>query len=577
MVDAPHQQKVHQILHKHGVLTVAERAEHLAHRATLHVGCEMRQRRRQLGENIVEKATVTYPRRASAGVDIVLHSGHDLVKHNINSAHVLPFQRSHVMAHTAAHVAVFVLNNMADIHHAVCMAPIGQLLGKALAVQPRDGFHIGKADLGLPVAVLVILVPEQVQMGRGVKAERLGHHPEHRVVPRQRQGRLSDAGLVKAKVKALLAAHQITKTRLIRKETCEGVPEVLLEMLVMALINRFDQHVHRVGVDHINVFLQTATSGTVIEENSPYALGDIPRQIGAVDLIREVDRLVRATLLVIGVSFVGVGANEDVLLVVRINDDRSRGGRSYDVYMALVEQPLPLFRILFGNPPRGVPRGKLIVVQKPDLHAQLFCLLQNKSEITPPALTAKVRVRTGLHAHSAASAAVDSLHLVGNQVRMVSSLPVERENVIFLSPVQNIANFSIHSILHSAALRQTHNRCRQPTRLFCKDPNTKGRLHPYRIAFLFVKITASRNFVVLLYHTSGCFSIFFLKCFVETSGLPQGRGLLLPPVILYRLPRRYQCTAPQQQNSERFCIRNFKVRWQKRCPRFIGILLPPLS
>ena len=37
------------------------------------------------------------------------------------------------------------------------------------------------------------------------------------------QGRLSDAGLIKAKVKALLAAHQITKTRLIRKETCEGV------------------------------------------------------------------------------------------------------------------------------------------------------------------------------------------------------------------------------------------------------------------------------------------------------------------------------------------------------------------
>ena len=116
---------------------------------------------------------------------------------------------------------------------------------------------------------------------------------------------------------------------------------------------------------------------------------------------------------------------------------------------------------------------------------------------------------------------------------------------------------SIHSILRSAVLRQAHNRCRQPARLFCKDPNTKGRLHPYRIAFLFVKITASRNFVVLLYHTSGCFSIFFLKCFAETSGLPQGRGLLLPPVILYRLPRRYQCTAPQQQNSERFCIRDF--------------------
>ena len=99
---------------------------------------------------------------------------HDLMQHDVYAGHVLPLERTEVVSRRAAQtgVRVLILNDVADVLHAVRAAPVAHALCKALAVERRHHVHICLAQLDAALA----LIPEERQ-NVGHVAPHLGGEP----------------------------------------------------------------------------------------------------------------------------------------------------------------------------------------------------------------------------------------------------------------------------------------------------------------------------------------------------------------------------------------------------------------
>jgi hypothetical protein len=121
----------------------------------------MGQRRAKFGENIFIERTGTRSRSTGDGVDIVCHTGHNLMKHDVHSAHILMAQSAEIVTYAAAKMAVHILDNMPNILYAVCMTPFCDLPCKILTIILGNYIHICVAKLCLAISSLFIFIPKK--------------------------------------------------------------------------------------------------------------------------------------------------------------------------------------------------------------------------------------------------------------------------------------------------------------------------------------------------------------------------------------------------------------------------------
>ncbi len=134
-------------------------------------------------------------------------AGHKLVADVVDAGHVLAFHGAEVVPHTGseAHVAAVVLDNVADVLHPACTAPVAQLSRKVPAEERGHRIHIGHAQAAVrpivPVCKKKGQIPEEIS---AVMPEKLlfqflapgqGHAPADGAVPVIALG-VVEAGLV---------------------------------------------------------------------------------------------------------------------------------------------------------------------------------------------------------------------------------------------------------------------------------------------------------------------------------------------------------------------------------------------
>ena len=120
-------------------------AKDLGHATPLLFGVEVCCRGAQLGQHVVIELEV--PNAAPVAVKAAVHTGHQLVDHDVDARHVLTAYGAEVVpgAHAQARVAVLILDNVADVLHAVRAAPVAELVAEALLIEGARDVHIDVA------------------------------------------------------------------------------------------------------------------------------------------------------------------------------------------------------------------------------------------------------------------------------------------------------------------------------------------------------------------------------------------------------------------------------------------------
>ena len=140
-------------LHLAQALVPAKGAKDLGHAAPMLFGVEARGRRAQLGKRVRKELRV--PRAVEVAVAPTVDTGGKLVDDHVDTGHVLPCDRAEVVpsALTQTRVTTLVFDYMSDVHDAVRVAPIADLLVKARTVELRGDVHVDVAD---PRAVCLV-------------------------------------------------------------------------------------------------------------------------------------------------------------------------------------------------------------------------------------------------------------------------------------------------------------------------------------------------------------------------------------------------------------------------------------
>ena len=136
-VDPAHEHVVEEIAHTGRTLRPAVRAEDLAHRPSVHLRIDVREGGAELGEHAVEEGGIAPVPGGGRGVDILAHAGQDLVEDDVDAAHILTVEGAEIVTRAASEpgVRVVVLDDVADILHAMRPTPVAELSCKAVAVE----------------------------------------------------------------------------------------------------------------------------------------------------------------------------------------------------------------------------------------------------------------------------------------------------------------------------------------------------------------------------------------------------------------------------------------------------------
>ena len=324
-------------------------------------------------------------------------------------------------------VGVHVLDDVSDVLDAVLLAPVAERMAERVAVELRDGVHIGVPDVaGDPAHT----EPERRQIRLRRRSERLGHHRGDPVIPRQRESRYADAHIVDAVILDVRHVPVVAEQRLVREKALDGGAEAVAVVRVMRLVDGVDLQAHRFGTEHIDVVLPDgAAPGAVEEEHAPDAARHGKMQEMPADAVRQAEGL-RGAVLVRSRAGVGVHAEQHMLVIRLLRGQERIGKRPRNVHMALDELPAAHFGVR-GDASPGMPRRKMVVVEDPDLHSALFGLLEDAVHVAPPGFPGKILVRTRLDAERARAALIDPLHFLGNGVIVIAVLPVERQHIVF--------------------------------------------------------------------------------------------------------------------------------------------------
>ena len=257
MVDAAHQHMIQQALHHGRAFGPAIRAKHFAHRAALHMRLDMRVRGSQLGQHIVEKCWICDAALNRSRVRASSHAWHDLVQHYIDARHVLSIQRAEIVPGGIRHarVGVHVFDDMANVFHAMRFAPFAQLLGKRRAPQAGQGVHIGIAHLCVNISHGI---PQAANKGSASPPRALCISSSSASLQEAPGPACRSGGCTAWFCRQTNPAYSHSQLRFIGKEAREGVAKIPLVVLLMRLINGFDQCGHAFRVDGMEIVFLTA-------------------------------------------------------------------------------------------------------------------------------------------------------------------------------------------------------------------------------------------------------------------------------------------------------------------------------
>ena len=78
----------------------------------------------------------------------------------------------------------------------------------------------------------------------------------------------------------------------------------------------------------------------------------------------------------------------------------------------------------------SVAGGKMLVIEDPDLHVSLFCLVHDNVHVVPPAGTAEILVGPRFHAYSPDPALSYPGNFLTDHLFRFTAHPKKRENII---------------------------------------------------------------------------------------------------------------------------------------------------
>ena len=251
VVDAADQQKVDQPLHHRGTLGPAVGTEGLAHGVAVHMRLDAGKRRSQLRQNIVEEFRVSHAAGDGRRGGILPKARHDLVQHDVDTRHVLPAQCAKIVSRAAADagVGIHILDNMTNIPHTMCPAPIAQGIGKILVPEAGQGVHIRQAHLRRIVGVGI---PQDGDHCRGIRDSVRLHPLRHILPPRQRRTGLSDGAVIERHITAEIPQMLAAEAGFIGEKSGDGLTEFVGISGVVLFVYGIDQQLHRLTGQHID-------------------------------------------------------------------------------------------------------------------------------------------------------------------------------------------------------------------------------------------------------------------------------------------------------------------------------------
>ena len=418
-VDPPHQHVAGQPPHQRHALGPAVVAEDLAQGAALLLRVDVRGGAGQLRQAKVEELPVCVP--GDPLVNPPREPRHNLMMHHVHAGHVLAPHLPEVVAHAAAHagVGVVVLNDVADVLHAVRLAPLPHLPGEALVHQVGHMLHVGGAGTGGSVSRFV---PQPGQAGQELRAPGFPQPFLQLMAPGQAHVPLAQ-GLVEG-----IALH-VAQLRFVREEACDHPAEVRRVALVVLLVHLVQQHPHGVLVDQVHVVLTPAEMpGGEQHEQPVRALRQVEVHKAVLHLIRQVNHALAADRQGFRVR---LGYRQDAQQRAVPNEilhqHRAPPAGAQDVHVPLRQVDLRLLRLPL-KAPVGVARGELAVVQNPHAHAALLHFRHQEVQRLPPLRAAEVRVGPALQADLLHPATLDGVQLLPDGGLVLALHPQEGQN-----------------------------------------------------------------------------------------------------------------------------------------------------
>ena len=359
MVDAAHQQKIRDPLHHGAALCPAVCAKLLAQSSALHARILVRQGCAQLTKHVVIKRRIGKPRAKAGIMNMMRHTRHDLMQHDINTCHILPFERTEIVprADCCTRVTVVVLDNVTDIHHASLTAPVTKHAAEIIAVQRGDGVHICKTRH----MCMLACKPQLAHIRQRVLAHLLAHQLDHARIVRQSHTHRAKRTLVAAGVNGMAGRHSVCKHGLIREKAHKRRTKVLGVVLVVRLVNRLQHDAAGLRTRHIDIVISVTSARIGIDIHAPKPLGHVKIRVALGQRGRQINIATRGLLALVG-ALEGVHT-KDLVVRPRLADKEGGIGRgTHDVNVLLNDLALAQLGVFFLDQTVGVSRGIFLIV-----------------------------------------------------------------------------------------------------------------------------------------------------------------------------------------------------------------------
>ena len=376
-----------------------------------------------------------------AGGNVI--AGHQLITDVIDAGHMLAFNRTEVVsdAGAEAHVAAVVLDNVADILHAVRLAPVAELGGKVFAVQGADGVHICNAQPA--VGIVVMVGKQQREIPVKVLSVALQQHLLELPAPGQRHPQTDEA--------VLIVALAVVEAGLIGEEAGDHRTEEVGIALVVLLVHFINQQADGVGLNVIDVLgLEVEGRGDKVHVDAPDALGNVGSEVTVLNTVCEVERF---ALLVVAVRHAAGGhGNKPCLFqqgrvvgLAEVHPGKLPGGQQVHVHLCGRHRADHIHKLadeeaahFLGVILHGIvchAGGEVRIVQDPDGHVPLLRLVDDDVNVMPPGVTGVIRMRPGFQTDGTDARFVDFCQLRAQNFFAFSSHPEKRENVVVVHGV----------------------------------------------------------------------------------------------------------------------------------------------
>ena len=92
----------------------------------------------------------------------------------------------------------------------------------------------------------------------------------------------------------------------------------------------------------------------------------------------------------------------------------------------------------------GIACGEVRIVEQPDLQPQALALVDNKPQVGPPAVSAKIGMRARLKADLADVRAGNLLQILGDCLARLAPEPQERKHMVVISAAKHLLKIRRH-------------------------------------------------------------------------------------------------------------------------------------